>query len=81
MTKNNLIQASKSPPRLTERMKRFEAQAVRIAPLAWLKLRMFLHAAEVEVGGFGVGSADDLLYIEDFIAPRQLVTAVPGEVG
>lgn len=80
MTKTNLIQAGKSPPRLTERMKHFEAQAVRIAPLAWLKLRMFLHAAEVEVGGFGVSSAHDLLYIEDFIAPRQLVTAVTVEL-
>jgi hypothetical protein len=80
MIKNNLIQASKSPPQLSERKKRAELPAVRIAPLAWLKLRMFLHAEEVEVGGFGVSSAEDLLYIEDFIAPKQFVTAVTVEL-
>jgi hypothetical protein len=80
MIKNNLIQASKLPVPLTERKKREEQQAVRIAPLAWLKLRMFLHADEVEVGGFGVSSAADLLYIEDFIAPKQFVTAVTVEL-
>jgi hypothetical protein len=80
MIKNNLIQASKSPPRLNERKKRHEHQAVRMAPLAWLKLRMFLHAADVEVGGFGVSAADDLLYIEDFVPPKQFVTAVTVEL-
>jgi hypothetical protein len=52
------------------------AAALRFAPLAWLKLRTFLHADDVEVGGFGIGAADDLLYVEDFVAPMQRVSSV-----
>jgi hypothetical protein len=52
-------------------------QVLRFAPLAWLKLRTFLHADDVEVGGFGISAADDdLLYVEDFVAPSQHVSSV-----
>jgi hypothetical protein len=44
------------------------------SPLAWLKLRLFLHGDDVEVGGFGISSDDDLLYIEDFVTVKQNVT-------
>lgn len=50
--------------------------SLRFAPLAWLKLRTFLHADDVEVGGFGISAADDLLYVEDFVAPMQRVSSV-----
>ena len=51
--------------------------ALVISPLAWLKLMLFLHAGETEVGGFAVSRADDeLLYVDDFVAVRQRVTAV-----
>jgi len=40
---------------------------------------MFLHADHVEVGGFGISAADDLLYIEDFLTVKQMVTAVTVE--
>jgi len=42
--------------------------------MAWLKLRLFLHADDVEVGGFGISSDHDLLYIEDFVTIKQIVT-------
>jgi proteasome lid subunit RPN8/RPN11 len=49
------------------------------SPLAWLKLILFLHGGDTEVGGFGVSSEEDLLYITDFVTVRQHVTAVTVE--
>ena len=46
------------------------------SPLAWLKLQYFCHAGDTEVGGFGISSEEDLLYIRDFVTVRQEVTAV-----
>lgn len=46
------------------------------SPLSWLKLRLFLHSDEVEVGGFGLSSQDNLLYVEDLLTVRQQVSAV-----
>jgi hypothetical protein len=46
-----------------------------LSPLAWLKLMLFLHGGDTEVGGFGVSREDDLLYLEEFAAVRQRVTA------
>jgi hypothetical protein len=46
------------------------------APLAWLKLQFFCHAGPTEIGGFGISSAADYLYVEDFITVRQRVTQV-----
>jgi hypothetical protein len=50
------------------------APALWIAPLAWLKLRLFLHAGPTEVGFFGVSTEDDLLYIQDLAVPKQTVS-------
>jgi hypothetical protein len=44
--------------------------------LAWLKLRLFLHAGETEVGFLGISSEKDLLYIQDLIAPKQTTSVV-----
>jgi proteasome lid subunit RPN8/RPN11 len=42
-----------------------------------MKLMLFLHAGDTEVGGFGVSRADDdLLYLEEFVTVRQRVTPV-----
>jgi hypothetical protein len=49
------------------------------SPLAWLKLQMFLHAGDTEVGGFAVSRAGDLLYVEDFITLQQETTCVTVE--
>ena len=46
------------------------------APLAWLKLLFSCHSGETEVGGFGISSEQDFLYIQDFVTVRQQVTAV-----
>ena len=50
--------------------------SVEFSPLAWLKLLMFLHAGDTEVGGFGVSSDANSLYIEDFVTVKQSTTAV-----
>jgi hypothetical protein len=49
---------------------------LRLSPLAWLKLLLFLHAGDTEVGFFGICAADDLLYVEDLAVPKQKVSAV-----
>lgn len=51
-------------------------QAVVLSPLAWLKLQLFLYAGDTEVGGFALSSADDLLYLEEFLTVRQSVSSV-----
>jgi hypothetical protein len=52
------------------------ARCLTFAPLAWLKLQFFCHAGPTEVGGFGVASEHDLLYVEDFVTVRQQATPV-----
>lgn len=46
------------------------------SPLAWLKLLFFCHAGDMEIGGFGIAAANDLLYVEDFRTVRQQATPV-----
>ncbi len=46
------------------------------SPLAWLKLQYFCHSGDTEIGGFGVTSKNDQLYVEDFVTVRQQTTAV-----
>jgi hypothetical protein len=47
-----------------------------ISPLAWLKLSLFLHGGDTEIGGFGVSSSANPLYIEQFVTVKQKVSAV-----
>jgi proteasome lid subunit RPN8/RPN11 len=49
------------------------------SPLAWLKLQLFLHAGETEVGGFAISSEHDLLYVQDFVTLEQVTTSVTVE--
>jgi proteasome lid subunit RPN8/RPN11 len=44
------------------------------SPLAWLKLQLFLHAGETEIGGFGLSAAENPLYVEDFQTVKQKVS-------
>lgn len=44
---------------------------LRFSPNAWAKLLFMRDRADVEVGGFGVAPADDLLFIHDFQLVRQ----------
>jgi len=46
---------------------------------AWLKLQYLCHAAETEVGGFGLSNSDDLLYIDDIVTVKQQCTPVSVE--
>jgi hypothetical protein len=48
-----------------------ERPVLRFSPLAYLKLQLFLHAGECEIGGFGISSEEDLLYIEEFVSLKQ----------
>ena len=68
---------TKELPRLAlpQPRRRKEPAAVVFSPLAWLKLLMFLHAGDTEVGGFGISSEKRPLYIEDFMTVKQTVTA------
>jgi hypothetical protein len=77
----SLIQAQRSPLMTYQKRRplhrpELEETILRFAPLAWLKLRFFLHAGETEVGFFGISHKDDLLYIEDLVAPRQTTSVV-----
>src|SRR5205814_9754162 len=54
-------------------------RALTFSPLAWLKLRLFMHADNVEIGGFGISKTDDLLYIEQFVTVKQTVSCVTVE--
>jgi hypothetical protein len=46
------------------------------SPAAWLKLMFFLHGGDHEVGGFGISSGHDPLYIEQFVTVSQTVSSV-----
>lgn len=65
MNPQRLFRLSPEPPKV-----------LTFAPLAWLKLQLFCHAGDTEVGGFGLSAEKDLLYIEDFVTVRQQATSV-----
>ena len=44
-----------------------------------MKLQLFLHVGETEVGGFGVSAEDNVLYVDDFVTLRQYTTPVTVE--
>ena len=46
------------------------------SPLAWLKLQFFCHQGDTEIGGFGISSEKDLLYVREFTTVRQDVTSM-----
>lgn len=50
--------------------------ALRFSPTAWAKLLYFRDKSDNEVGGFGITEPDDLLFVTDFVAVKQEVTAV-----
>ena len=49
---------------------------LRFGPTAWSKLLYLRDRGETEVGGFGLSSADDLLYVEDVRLVQQETTSV-----
>jgi hypothetical protein len=49
---------------------------LRFSPTAWAKLLFVRDRGPTEVGGFGITSADDLLYVEDIHLVKQVCTSV-----
>ena len=49
---------------------------LRFSPTAWAKLLFFRDRGDTEIGGFGVTSSDDLLYVEQFVTVPQTTTFV-----
>lgn len=55
-------------------VKKSHPWALRFSPTAWAKLLYFRDKSENEVGGFGITTDDDLLYIQNFVTVQQKVT-------
>ena len=53
-----------------------EKPTIRFSPTAWAKLLYFRDKSDNEVGGFGITGPDDLLFVTDFVAVKQEVTAI-----
>ena len=53
-----------------------EPPTLRFSPTAWAKLLFLRDLGDSEVGGFGISTADDLLFIEDVQLVRQVCTGV-----
>jgi proteasome lid subunit RPN8/RPN11 len=49
---------------------------LRFSPTAWAKLLYLRDRGPTEVGGFGIASTDDLLFVEDIQLVRQTCTTV-----
>ncbi len=49
---------------------------LRFSPTAWAKLLFVRDGGPTEVGGFGITSAGDLLYVEDIRLVRQVCTSI-----
>jgi proteasome lid subunit RPN8/RPN11 len=47
---------------------------LRVSPTAWAKLLYFRDRSEDEVGGFGITTPEDLLFVTDFLTVKQEVT-------
>ncbi|MFI5379017.1 MAG: hypothetical protein ACHRHE_06965 [Tepidisphaerales bacterium] len=56
-----------------------EGPGLVLSPVAWLKLQFLLHAGDTEIGGFGVSSEQNLLYVEDLVIVSQQTTSVSVE--
>jgi proteasome lid subunit RPN8/RPN11 len=69
------------PRRLLRRRREMRTRSrrrprLRFSPTAWAKLLFVRDRGPTEVGGFGITSADDLLYVEDIHLVKQVCTSV-----
>ncbi len=53
-----------------------KSPVLRFSPTAWAKLLFLRDYGDTEVGGFGIASAADLLFVEDVALVRQISTGV-----
>jgi hypothetical protein len=58
------------------RTRRQRRPRLRFSPIAWAKLLFVRDCRPTEVGGFGIASVDDLLYVEDVRMAKQACTAI-----
>ncbi len=58
------------------RSRRQRRPRLRFSPTAWAKLLCWRDLGPTEVGGFGIASAADLLYVEDIRIVRQTCTSI-----
>ena len=61
-------------PTQPERTRLPSMAALRFSPTAWAKLLYFRDRQRTEIGGFGILSESDLLYVDEFVTVRQNVT-------
>jgi len=65
---------SSPPPYWVDELKGKPNPVLRFTPYAWGKLLFMRNRSEMEVGGFGITSRDNLLLVEDLILPKQKVS-------
>ncbi len=53
-----------------------DSPVLRFSPTAWAKLLYFRDQGETEIGGFGITSPNDLLFVEDFMTVKQEASVV-----
>lgn len=58
------------------RLRKARRPVLRFSVTAWAKLQFMRDQGPTEVGGFGITSADDLLFVEDVYLLRQSCTSV-----
>ena len=79
MNPNPALSPCSPPPRFRPRKRPpppEPAPQLVFSPAAWLKLMFFLHAGDHEVGGFGISSEHNPLYVEQFLTVSQTVSPV-----
>ena len=64
------LKKRKNPNRRSTRPS--HTRVLRFSPTAWAKLLFLRDFGDTEVGGFGISSADDLLFVEDWQLVRQV---------
>ncbi len=75
--KNNKPAATadrKAKPQVVRRVVEPDDPVLRFSPTAWAKMLYMRDRAQLEVGGFGIAAANDLLLVEDFVTVKQSVT-------
>jgi len=54
-----------------EETMRSRPMTLRFSPIAWAKFLFMRDIGDTEVGGFAITLPDDLLYVDDFVLPKQ----------
>jgi len=74
MKKKTMKQTPSIPNNTLRKTTRWNEPCLRFSPTAWAKLLYFRDRGDTEIGGFGITLAEDLLYVEEFVTVKQLVS-------